>query len=34
VAIYKKLPIYYYAMLERIYTVEATFFLRKSAGLL
>ena len=33
VGIFKKLPIYYYAMLDRIYTVEATFFLRKSAGL-
>lgn len=34
IGIYKKLPIYYYAMLDKIYTVEANFFLRKSAGLL
>jgi hypothetical protein len=33
VAIFKKLPIYYYAMLDKIYTVEATYFLRKTAGL-
>ena len=33
VAIFKKLPIYYYAMLDRIYTVESTYFLRKTAGL-
>lgn len=31
--IFKKLPIYYYAMLDKIYTVEATYFLRKTAGL-
>lgn len=33
VGIFKKLPLYYYAMLDRIYTVEATYFLRKTAGL-
>jgi len=33
VGIFKKLPIYYYAMLDKIYTVEPTFFLRTSAGL-
>lgn len=31
--LYKKLPIYYYAMLDRIYTVEASYFLRKTANL-
>jgi hypothetical protein len=34
VTIFKKLPIYYYAMLDTLYTVGTTFFLRKSAGLL
>jgi hypothetical protein len=33
VGIFKKLPVYYYAMLDRIYVVGAPFFLRKSAGL-
>jgi hypothetical protein len=33
VGIFKKLPIPYYAMLDKIYTVEATYFLRKAAGL-
>lgn len=33
VGIFKKLPIYYYAMLDKIYAVGTTFFLRKSAGL-
>ena len=30
---FKKLPIYYYAMLDKIYTIEAGFFVRKSAGM-
>jgi len=33
VTIFKKLPIYYYAMLDKLYTVGATYFLRKAAGL-
>jgi hypothetical protein len=33
VTIFKKLPIYYYAMLDKLYTVGAPYFLRKSAGL-
>ena len=33
VLMFKKLPMYYYAMLDKLYTIEATFFLRKSAGL-
>lgn len=32
VGIFKKLPVYYYAMLDKICTVEATYFLRKTAG--
>lgn len=31
--IYKKLPIYYYAMLDKIYTVDVTYFVKKSASM-
>ncbi len=31
--IYKKLPIYYYAMLDRIITVDVTYFVKKSASM-
>ena len=31
--VFKKLPMYYYAMLDKIYTIEASFFVRKSLGL-
>jgi hypothetical protein len=31
--IFKKLPIYYYAMLDKLYTVGATFFVRKTANM-
>ena len=31
--IFKKLPIYYYAMLDKLWTVGTTFFVRKSASM-
>lgn len=32
-SIYKKLPLFYHAMLEKIYVVESTFMLRNASGL-